>query len=99
MISERTFAVSYPTFWKELLPGGTRYIKFINGSASERISDEICASSRSEVRSIISQTAFNLVKKGFLEFDLPSLSDDNVFKVKIWEESVQDAQKFISRFQ
>lgn len=98
MISERTFAESYPTFWKELLPGGTRYIKFINGSASERVSDEVRAFSRPEVRSIISQTAFNLVKKGFLEFDLPLLSDDKVFEVKIWEESVQDAQKFISRF-
>lgn len=98
MISERTFAESYPTFWKELLPGSTRYIKFINGSASERVAEEVHAFSRPEVRSIISQTAFNILKKGFLKFDLPSLSVDNIFKAKIWEESVQDAQKFISRF-
>jgi hypothetical protein len=93
MISEKKFAGTYTTFWRELLPMGERFIRQQNMSL-ERFSPPLHSSLPPHVRGIVNEMAFRLFCryvnrrcKEFRDQDVQEAMDESISYIRRFRES------------
>lgn len=97
MISERSFAKGYSSFWNELLPGSSSYVRLINTGLKDSVYAPIEKKDIPGRRALVNGISFEVFReviKGRIEFDNVKGID---LKEKILEEIVEKELKFLKR--
>lgn len=99
MISETYFASKYTSFWKDLLPGKNKYIRYVVTNGMEKVEMPLESTDVPSSRGLINYIAFKLAVKGLTEEISYSLLENLKWNSELFQSVFDEAKLFIENFE